>query len=152
MKKNVQTLCMIYDDEQILPGMKKRGFGEGRWNGFGGKPRKGESIEETLYRELQEEIGVTPKDVRKRGVLTFRNDGSEELIEVHVFSAREYEGEPREGEEMRPQWFRHADVPYDEMWKDDRYWIPLLLAGKNFEGRFVFKDFDEVIESDVREI
>ncbi len=32
------------DDKQILLGLKKRGFGEGKWNGFGGKVHVGESI------------------------------------------------------------------------------------------------------------
>jgi hypothetical protein len=31
------TLCMVHQDNKLLLGMKKRGFGEGRWNGFGGK-------------------------------------------------------------------------------------------------------------------
>ncbi|CAN0505072.1 unnamed protein product, partial [Ectocarpus sp. 12 AP-2014] len=34
------------DSKEILLGMKKRGFGEGKWNGFGGKVESGESVEE----------------------------------------------------------------------------------------------------------
>lgn len=30
----------------VLLGMKKRGFGAGKWNGFGGKVQPGETIEE----------------------------------------------------------------------------------------------------------
>ncbi len=43
--KTILTLCLIVDDGRILLGMKKRGFGAGRWNGFGGKVEEGESIE-----------------------------------------------------------------------------------------------------------
>lgn len=33
------TLCLIINDKnQILLSRKKRGFGEGKYNGFGGKP------------------------------------------------------------------------------------------------------------------
>jgi len=35
--------------------MKKRGFGEGKWNGFGGKNKAKETIIETALRELHEE-------------------------------------------------------------------------------------------------
>jgi hypothetical protein len=27
----------MHQNENVLLGMKKRGFGQGRWNGFGGK-------------------------------------------------------------------------------------------------------------------
>ena len=32
------------------------------------------------------------------------------------------------------------DPPYDEMWVDDRVWIPHLLAGETFRGEFVLSD------------
>ena len=38
--------------------MKKRGFGAGRWNGFGGKVAPAETIEDAARRELLEEAGV----------------------------------------------------------------------------------------------
>lgn len=34
----------------VLLGMKKRGFGAGKWNGFGGKVQPGETIEEAARR------------------------------------------------------------------------------------------------------
>ena len=44
VKKKVLTLVYIRDDENILLGLKKRGFGTGKWNGFGGKVQAGETI------------------------------------------------------------------------------------------------------------
>ena len=55
MKKQL-TLVAVLKENNILLGMKKRGFGEGRWNGFGGKVETGETIEEGAKRELKEEI------------------------------------------------------------------------------------------------
>ena len=50
------TLCLVINREKkkILFGMKKRGFGVGKYNGFGGKVLSGETIEEAALRELQE--------------------------------------------------------------------------------------------------
>ena len=40
----ILTLVLIRESAKVLLGMKKRGFGQGRWNGFGGKVEKGETI------------------------------------------------------------------------------------------------------------
>lgn len=44
------TLVMVVQPGKVLLGMKKRGFGAGRWNGFGGKVQSGESIEDAARR------------------------------------------------------------------------------------------------------
>lgn len=132
------TLCFIVQGDKILLGMKKRGFGEGRWNGFGGKVAPGETIREAALREIREEVGVTPQDLEEYGVINFEFENDPKVLEVHIFKVTAFTGTPAESEEMRPQWFDLDKIPYEEMWSDDIYWIPLLLAGKKFKGRFCF--------------
>ena len=55
-------------------------------------------------RELHEEAGIEATDVTKRGVLTFVYDDQPRPMEVHVYHASRFTGEPVETEEMRPQW------------------------------------------------
>jgi 8-oxo-dGTP pyrophosphatase MutT (NUDIX family) len=143
--KKLLTLSVIHTDTHVLLGMKKRGFGEGRWNGFGGKVLAGEGIEQAAQRELREEAGILMKDPRPRGLLTFEFAGDPTKLEVHVFSASAFEGVPAESEEMRPQWFRLSDVPYTKMWADDKYWLPVLLKGRDFKGHFYFLDQDNLL-------
>ena len=138
MSKKIMTLCCIYNDKHILLGMKKRGFGEGRWNGFGGKVHKGETIEEAAKRELKEEACIRVDKIDKRGVLLFEFEGNPEKLEMHIFSSNTFKGEPTETEEMKPRWFLRDEIPYDSMWPDDPYWIPSMLEGKNFTGSFLF--------------
>lgn len=135
----------------MLLGLKKRGFGKGRWNGFGGKVGEKERIEQAMRREVTEECGVQIKNFRKRGVLEFEFKGEPEILEVHIFSADQFEGEPFESEEMKPRWFRHNEIPFDDMWPDDKLWLPILLAGKNFRGRFVFQGQDRILEYKLKE-
>jgi len=99
-----------------------------------------------------EEIGVAPRNLRKRGILNFEIETFSELLEVHVFSTQDFEGEPKETDEMQPQWFALTDIPFQEMWADDKYWLPLLLAGKNFTGEFYFKDNDTLNQCAVHEV
>ncbi len=51
-------LVLSQEKKEILLGMKKRGFGKGKWNGFGGKVSQNESVLEGAQRELQEEAGI----------------------------------------------------------------------------------------------
>lgn len=132
------TLCMVIKDGQVLLGMKKRGFGEGRWNGFGGKVSEGESIEEAAIREMKEEAGVEVAKMHQAGILEFSFESDPKVLEVHIFKVDEFLGEPQETEEMRPEWFSFDKIPFAQMWSDDEYWFPYLLADKKFKGKFLF--------------
>lgn len=142
MKKILFTLCLVKKNNQLLLGYKKQGLGTGRWNGFGGKVEPAEEIEAAARRELFEEAGIRAGKLKRQGILNFEFEDEPKLLEVHVFSAEDFSGEPTESAEMKPRWFNLEEIPYDEMWPDDRHWLPLLLEDKNFEGDFYFKDND----------
>lgn len=148
-----QTLCLVYDHPRILLGMKKRGFGAGRWNGFGGKVEEGEDIESAVLRELQEEAKVSVKKIEKLGIMHFEfYNKTEEILEVHVFKGYDMVGNPAETEEMKPKWFHEKDIPLNEMWPDDQYWIPLFLRDQKFKGRFLFGDNDSILEMEINKV
>jgi len=131
------TLCFIMCDGQILLIRKKRGLGAGKINGPGGRIEKNETARASAIRETQEEIGVTPTGVEQVGELFFEFlDGYK--LHVAVFAASGLEGELRETPEAKPFWAKLDRIPYDGMWQDDPYWLPLLLARRAFRGFFVF--------------
>ncbi len=150
----ILTLCLIHQHPQVLLGLKKRGFGEGRWNGFGGKLEENETIEEAAKREVLEEIGIEIKEMEKKGIITFEFQNDQEDLEVHIFHVSEFEGEPTESEEMKPQWFNINEIPFDEMWSDDKHWVPLFLKGKKFRGKFLFDNADSnnILNSELIEV
>jgi 8-oxo-dGTP diphosphatase/2-hydroxy-dATP diphosphatase len=152
MPNKILTLCLIHTDTHVLLGQKKRGFGEGKWNGFGGKLEKGESIEEAARREMLEESGVAVSALQKAGIIHFEFEGNPEILEVHIFRGREYVGEPFETEEMIPQWFRIDEIPFTEMWPDDEHWMPLFFAGKKFQGKFLFGEGNSILQQELNEI
>lgn len=137
MKKTL-TLCMVVREGEILLGMKKRGFGAGRYNGFGGKVEAGESVTAAAVRELQEEAGLTASELSLTGRLTFTFQSGSEPLQVFVYRVTAWTGEPVETEEMRPEWFQVSDIPYTKMWSDDEYWLPHFLAETPFTGTFRF--------------
>lgn len=137
MKKQL-TLCIPIKDDKVLLGMKKRGFGSGRWNGFGGKMEEGETIEQATLRELDEEVGIKDGKLSKAGILEFSFENDEKILQVHIFKLTDFSDNPIETEEMRPEWFSVKEIPFSQMWSDDEYWFPLLLSDKLFEGEFLF--------------
>jgi len=142
------NLCFVVKDGRVLLIRKKRGLGAGKINGPGGKIEPGETALEAAIRETQEEIGVTPLAVEERGVLHFQfTDGYS--LHCTVFVATDFEGEPIETIEAAPYWFAFDAIPFDEMWEDDRHWLPHVLAGKRFVAWFEF-DGDRMLSRDLR--
>ncbi|MEK7606177.1 MAG: 8-oxo-dGTP diphosphatase [Patescibacteria group bacterium] len=132
------TLVLVHQHPKVLLGLKKRGFGEGRWNGFGGKVEEGETVEEAARREVSEEVGLTLNDLDKVGILKFEFEDDAKELEVHLFRAEDISGEPMETEEMKPEWFHVDDIPFAQMWPDDIHWFPYFLERKKFKARFKF--------------
>jgi 8-oxo-dGTP pyrophosphatase MutT (NUDIX family) len=132
--------------------MKKRGFGADRYNGVGGKIEPNETIEQALERECHEEIGVTPLHYWKVAEHDFMQQEGDEpwRMYVHAYFCDEWEGEPIETEEMAPEWFAIADIPYGNMWQDDEYWLPQVLAGNKVSGRYTFDVNDKMLTHDIK--
>jgi ADP-ribose pyrophosphatase YjhB (NUDIX family) len=213
----VCTLLFLRHRGRVLLGLKKRGFGQGRWNGFGGKLEPREPLLAGALREMREESGVALNGARYVGFLRFQFQGASADLHAHVFVAGEADGlgpgvagaagamgegtvAPEgahggaaesdtselaggdrgkigvgeavqgpaeeaelarafgavvESEEMRPEWFSEGSLPLSEMWVDDALWLPHLLSGRRFTGRFFMEghtriaDFDlEVLDDD----
>lgn len=137
-------------DDQMLFIHKKRGVGAGNLIGPGGKLEPGETPAEAGRREVLEETGLTVGDLRKVGELAFVF-GEDPFMLPHVYVTREFSGRPRESEEGIPEWHAVEDLPFGRMWDDDRYWVPYMLAGERFVGRFRFDaDGEDLLAGEVR--
>jgi len=162
-RRDRSMLTLIYPrkpaERQILLGLKKRGFGAGKYNGFGGKLELKETLEESAVREVLEEsclqIKGVPKDALNwRGCLTYIYDTKTKAMEVNVFDFDTWDGDAEETEEMQPSWFSHEDLPLTNMWADDTYWLQQYLNGElatPFYGRFRFRGHEGDASWDVLE-
>ena len=159
------SLVFLLDapSRRVLLGLKKRGFGEGKFNGFGGKLEEGETMPECARRELSEECGydVPLHKLQSRGRMVFNmlSDGMVDrttgavasLLVVHIFTAafEDASGDVRASDEMEPQWFDYDALPLERMWLDDKYWLPLLLDGNDVVGEFTFADEKTIVAHNV---
>lgn len=138
-----KTLLFLHKpaEQLVLLAMKKRGFGVGKWNGVGGKLEPGEGIEAAAIRETYEEIAVRvePDALVKRAELTFCYDAQPVWDCIsHVYFVEAWQGVPRESDEMQPEWFAYAELPFHSMWEDDRHWLPRVLSGDFVRATFRF--------------
>ena len=131
------NLLFIVRNGKILLIHKKRGFGAGKINGPGGKVDPDETPLQSALRETFEELGIMPLGARQHGELHFQfRDGYS--LHCTVFRAEDFEGEAQETDEAVPLWTPLDQIPYDQMWADDRHWLPLLIRGAHFIGYFEF--------------
>jgi 8-oxo-dGTP diphosphatase / 2-hydroxy-dATP diphosphatase len=152
MNKVFTNLCIVHQHPRVLLAMKKRGLGMGRWNGFGGKLKEGESMLEALFREVKEEGEIEIKDPKLIGIIEFEFPAKGLLLENHIFKVRSFSGEPKETEEMSPKWFHIDEIPFNEMWADDVYWMAMFLKDKKFKGKFVFGEGDVILDKHIEEV
>ena len=141
----MKTVTLLFpldkENDRILLAMKKRGFGEGKLNGTGGKVQEGEIISRAAVRETQEEIGIIirEEDATLVGRLHFVFlEHPEWEFDCHVFTTDTWEGEPTESEEMTPAWHPIDAIPFEHMWIDDPLWLPRVLAGEYVDAVFHF--------------
>ncbi len=151
----ITTLCFLKREGEVLLAMKKRGFGEGKFNGVGGKVEVGESALLAAIRETKEEIGVLLEE--RHAVYTARlafsfENRPEWNQDCFVFLADSWKNEPVETEEMSPRWFSTKKLPFEHMWVDDRHWLPKVLSGKKIRARFHFDaEGREIKSAEVKE-
>lgn len=137
------TLSLLFKEGQILLAMKKRGFGVGKWNGYGGKKDEGETIEEAAIREIKEEgnVLVAKEDLESVGLLNFKFlDKPEWDHQTYIYKVTKWQGEPEETEEMKPKWFTFDKIPHQEMWAGDDVWLEKIIDGEKVFGEACFSE------------
>ncbi len=145
----IATLMFIRREEELLLIRKKRGLGAGKINAPGGRVEGEESIAECAVRETREELLVTPIEPRLCGRQRFHFVDDYRLT-VFVFLSHEHTGTATETDEAVPLWTHVDRIPYDEMWADDALWLPMMLRGEVFDGRYVF-DGDDMLDHRFRD-
>ncbi len=147
MPRERAVITFLRRDGEVLLIHKKRGLGAGKINGPGGRIEEGETAVQAAVRETREEVGMETQRPVEHATLHFAfRDGYS--LTVYVFVSERFAGAPQETDEAIPFWAPLNAIPYGRMWADDEHWLPVVLAGKYVEGRFVF-DGDAMVYSDV---
>lgn len=128
------TLCYLERGGKVLMlhrVKKENDLNEGKWIGVGGHIEENESPEEGAVREIREETGLTPVNLRCRAVITFVSDKWEGEY-MHLFTAEAPEGELCDCDEGVLKWVEKEHIFDLPMWEGDRIFLRLLAGDAPF--------------------
>lgn len=142
--------------EQVMLGLRKKvsfGLGANLISGIGGKVGDypeiaGESCDEALIRELNEEIGITVTEFKNVGRVIFLfPDKPKWNQDVAVYLVTKWDGNEQETEVIAPNWYNINSIPTKLMWPDNAIWLPGVLNGGTVNMVFLLENDGKVVES-----
>ena len=124
----VAACALIDGDGRILLAQRPEGKSmAGLWEFPGGKVEAGETPEETLIRELEEELGIRTK-VACLAPLTFASHAYDDFhLLMPLYICRRYEGVPQGREGQALKWVRAKALRDYPMPPADEPLIPYLI-------------------------
>ena len=137
------TLCYLrrHNKTLMMHRIKKENdIHQDKWNGLGGKFNPGESPEECVIREIEEESGFIIENPVLKGVLTFPEFAANEDWYVFVFVATEFDGKMIDSAEGNLEWIDNENLLDLNLWEGDRHFIKLLDKDVFFTGKFYYKN------------
>ena len=133
-RSKLTTLCYIEKDDSYLMlhrVSKKNDENKDKWIGIGGHFEEGESPEECLIREVQEETGLFLTQYAFRGIVTFATD-VQQTEYMCLYTANAFEGELTACNEGELAWIDKEKIEELELWEGDRIFLRLLAAEAPF--------------------
>lgn len=144
------TLCYIEQDGKylMLHRIKKKvDINKGKWIGVGGKFEEGESPDECLLREVQEETGLTLTSYRCRGIVTFQPSLSSPAEYMHLYTADGFTGKLASNcPEGELKWIEKPEVLSLNLWPGDRIFLNLLEQDAPFFSLKLVYDGDALVK------
>ena len=141
--------CYIHDNGKTLMlerVKKKNDMHKNKWMGIGGHMEVSETSDEAIIREIYEETGLTPKNLKLHGIITFPNfkwDGEDEVM--YLYSANGYTGEIIECNEGNLEWIDNEKVDELNMWPGDRIYLKWMREKGFFVAKIEY-NLDETIK------
>lgn len=150
----LSTLCYIENDNKYLMlhrTKKENDINKNKWIGVGGKIEDGESPEECILREVKEETGLTLKEYKLRGIITYISTTCETDY-MYLFSANDFEGQLIECNEGDLKWVEKHNIMDLNLWEGDKIFLEKLLQEEStfFSIKFEY-DGDKLIRYTIKE-
>jgi len=146
MSQNINilsTLCYLKQGGKTLMMhriKKDQDIHQGKWNGLGGKFLSGESPEECVIREVEEESGLRIQNPKLHGFLTFPNFKAGQDWQMFLYTASEFTGTVKDCDEGHLEWVEDSKLKSLPLWEGDTLFLDWLKQDKFFTGKFVYEN------------
>ena len=133
------TLCMVCRGEELL--LQNRVKTD--WRGYcfpGGHVEPGESVVDSVIREMKEETGLTVYKPRLCGIKQFPINGGRYL--VFFFKTDAFDGKIASSEEGHVEWIRRKDLPDINKVTDFMDMLKVFDSDDLTEFQYVVQDDD----------
>ena len=147
------TLCYIEQDERYLMlhrVKKENDLNHDKWIGVGGKLEDGETPEECLLREVQEETGYTLTQYRLRGIITFLSDEWESET-MYLYTATGFTGTQCTCDEGDLVWVPKKEIESLKLWEGDKIFFRFLEEDKGVFSLKLRYEGDTLVEQKVEQ-
>lgn len=149
----LSTICYIEKEGKYLMlhrTKKQQDINKEKWLGIGGKLEDKESPEECMIREVKEETGLTIKEYKLRGILTFTSTDYETEY-IYVFTSNNFEGTLVECKEGDLQWIEKEKIRDLNLWEGDLLFIEKIKEDHPFFSIKFEYDGDKLVRYEVKE-
>lgn len=111
-KKEIEltNMCLIYNDDAVLVQEKSGTKYKGGLVFPGGHVEEGESLRDSMIREIKEETGLTISELQPCGFKDWIQEDGTRYI-VLLYKTNKYEGEIKFSEEGKVFWLDRKDIP-----------------------------------------
>lgn len=142
---SMQAATLVYVQQEnktlMLHRVKKQqDIHEWKWNGLWWKLEQGESPEDCVRREIQEEVGLEVLSMQFKGLLTAPLfDGQQDRI-IYIYLVTEFTGEVQECSEWNTARIENDKIFDLNLWEWDRHFLPLLFEPWFFSCKASYVD------------
>ncbi|MFD6208643.1 NUDIX domain-containing protein [Peribacillus sp. NPDC060253] len=141
----IYNICFITrtrsTEDEVLMLFRKKEPNRHKWNGIGGKIEQGETIRESMEREILEETGLRVKRLTFRGLVTWNQTGG-----MYVYRAEDTGGRLSACDEGKLAWKPYQWVmEADEVVSNIKYYLrDILLDDPPLEFACIYEN-DQLI-------
>ena len=142
------NMCFIYDDERILVQEKRGTRHQGGLVFPGGHVEEGESLRDSIVREIKEETGLTIRNPKPCGYKDWiQEDGSRYI--VLLYKTNLFDGELKSSDEGKVFWLNRKDIPDANLIWNMRELIQIFETDNYSEFFFKIENGSMVGEGDL---
>ncbi|MCI5919910.1 MAG: 8-oxo-dGTP diphosphatase [Roseburia sp.] len=132
------NMCLVYDNDRILVQEKVGTMYSGGLVFPGGHIEAGESLTNSVIREIREETGLTIKNPQPCGYKDWIEDDGTRYL-VLLYKTNQFEGELKASDEGRVFWLDKEDIPKANLIWNMRELLEIFETDKYSEFFFEVK-------------